>query len=134
MIDTEFSLQDIEQIAKKIVTLSKHKVILFEGEMGAGKTTLIQAIARHLGVVQAMSSPTFSLVNEYEYGDKLLYHFDLFRIKDIDEAYGIGIEEYLDSGNFCFIEWPDKIMSIMPDYHSVVLEVVDPETRRIKFL
>ncbi len=134
MIDTEFSLQDIEQIAKKIVTLSKHKVILFEGEMGAGKTTLIQAIARHLGVVQAMSSPTFSLVNEYEYGDKLLYHFDLFRIKDIDEAYGIGIEEYLDSGNFCFIEWPDKIMSILPDYHSVVLEVVDPETRRIKFL
>lgn len=134
MIDTEFSLQDIEQIAKKIVTLSKHKVILFEGEMGAGKTTLIQAIARHLGVVQAMSSPTFSLVNEYEYDDKLLYHFDLFRIKDIDEAYGIGIEEYLDSGNFCFIEWPDKIMSILPDYHSVVLEVVDPETRRIKFL
>ncbi len=134
MIDTQFSLQDIEQIAKKIVTLSKHKVILFEGEMGAGKTTLIQAIARHLGVVQAMSSPTFSLVNEYEYGDKLLYHFDLFRIKDIDEAYGIGIEEYLDSGNFCFIEWPDKIMSILPDYHSVVLEVVDPETRRIKFL
>lgn len=134
MIDTEFSLQDIEQIAKKIVTLSKHKVILFEGEMGAGKTTLIQAIARHLGVVQAMSSPTFSLVNEYEYDDKLLYHFDLFRIKDIDEAYGIGIEEYLDSGNFCFIEWPDKIMSILLDYHSVVLEVVDPETRRIKFL
>ena len=134
MIDTEFSLQEIEQIAKKIVTLSKYKVILFEGEMGAGKTTLIQAIARHLGVVQAMSSPTFSLVNEYEYDDKLLYHFDLFRIKDIDEAYGIGIEEYLDSGNFCFIEWPDKIMSILSDYHSVVLEVVDSETRRIKFL
>lgn len=134
MIDTEFSLQEIEQIAKKIVTLSKYKVILFEGEMGAGKTTLIQAISRHLGVVQAMSSPTFSLVNEYEYDDKLLYHFDLFRIKDIDEAYGIGIEEYLDSGNFCFIEWPDKIMSILAGYHSVVLEVVDPETRRIKFL
>ncbi|HLV46501.1 MAG TPA: tRNA (adenosine(37)-N6)-threonylcarbamoyltransferase complex ATPase subunit type 1 TsaE [Flavobacterium sp.] len=129
-----FSLAEIDEIAKKILTLNKYKIILFEGEMGAGKTTLTKALAKCLGVQDMTSSPTFSLVNEYESADGLLYHFDLFRLKDLSEAYDIGIDEYLDSGNYCFIEWPEEIMPILTDYHQIQLTIVDAETRRLKFL
>src|SRR5690606_9131875 len=129
-----FSLAEIDEIAKKILTLNKYKIILFEGEMGAGKTTLTKALAKCLGVQDMTSSPTFSLVNEYESADGLLYHFDLFRLKDLSEAYDIGIDEYLDSGNYCFIEWPEEIMPILTDYHRIQLTIVDAETRRLKFL
>lgn len=129
-----FSLAEIDEIAKKILTLSKYKIILFEGEMGAGKTTLTKALAKCLGVQDMTSSPTFSLVNEYESADGLLYHFDLFRLKDLSEAYDIGIDEYLDSGNYCFIEWSEEIMPILTDYHQIQLTIVDAETRRLKFL
>ena len=134
MMEIEFSLAEIDEIAKKILTLSKYKIILFEGEMGAGKTTLTKALAKCLGVQDMTSSPTFSLVNEYESTDGLLYHFDLFRLKDLSEAYDIGIDEYLDSGNYCFIEWPEEIMPILTDYHRIQLTIVDAETRRLKFL
>lgn len=133
-MEIAFSLAEIDEIAKKILTLSKYKIILFEGEMGAGKTTLTKALAKCLGVQDMTSSPTFSLVNEYESADGLLYHFDLFRLKDLSEAYDIGIDEYLDSGNYCFIEWPEEIMSILTDYHRIQLTIVDAETRRLKFL
>jgi len=133
-MEITFSLDKIDEIAKKILTLSKHKIFLLEGEMGVGKTTLTKAIAKQLGVKEVTSSPTFSLVNEYQSDDGLLYHFDLFRLEDLSEAYDIGIEEYLDSDNFCFIEWPEKIMSILPEYHTLQLNWVDEQTRRLKFL
>lgn len=133
-MEITFSLDKIDEIAKKILTLSKHKIFLLEGEMGVGKTTLTKAIAKQLGVKEVTSSPTFSLVNEYQSDDGLLYHFDLFRLEDLSEAYDIGIEEYLDSDNFCFIEWPEKIMSILPEYHTLQLDWVDKQTRRLKFL
>lgn len=133
-MEITFSLDKIDEIAKKILTLSKHKIFLLEGEMGVGKTTLTKAIAKQLGVKEVTSSPTFSLVNEYQSDDGLLYHFDLFRLEDLSEAYDIGIEEYLDSDNFCFIEWPEKIMSILPEYHTLQLDWVDEQTRRLKFL
>lgn len=133
-MEITFSLDKIDEIAEKILILSKHKIFLLEGEMGVGKTTLTKAIAKQLGVKEVTSSPTFSLVNEYQSDDGLLYHFDLFRLEDLSEAYDIGIEEYLDSDNFCFIEWPEKIMSILPEYHTLQLDWVDEQTRRLKFL
>lgn len=133
-MEITFSLDKIDEIAEKILTLSKHKIFLLEGEMGVGKTTLTKAITKQLGVKEVTSSPTFSLVNEYQSDDGLLYHFDLFRLEDLSEAYDIGIEEYLDSDNFCFIEWPEKIMSILPEYHTLQLDWVDEQTRRLKFL
>lgn len=133
-MEITFSLDKIDEIAEKILTLSKHKIFLLEGEIGVGKTTLTKAIAKQLGVKEVTSSPTFSLVNEYQSDDGLLYHFDLFRLEDLSEAYDIGIEEYLDSDNFCFIEWPEKIMSILPEYHTLQLDWVDEQTRRLKFL
>jgi tRNA threonylcarbamoyladenosine biosynthesis protein TsaE len=97
--------------------LNKYKtfpVWLFSGEMGAGKTTLIKAICQELGVHAAMSSPTFSIINEYQSPAGTIYHFDFYRLKKESEAFDLGVEEYLDSGHFCFIEWPGKIESLLP--------------------
>src|SRR6478735_9033417 len=91
-------------------------VVIFEGEMGAGKTTFIKAICRELGVTEAVSSPTFSLVNEYEGRDgKRIYHFDFYRLNEEREALDIGIYDYLDSGNLCLIEWPSRIENLLPE-------------------
>ncbi|MDI1315848.1 tRNA (adenosine(37)-N6)-threonylcarbamoyltransferase complex ATPase subunit type 1 TsaE [Flavobacterium sp.] len=111
-----FSLEEIKQVAKKIILEKPHKVILFHGNMGVGKTTLIKALAKELGVNDATSSPTFSIVNEYQANDKLLvYHFDMYRLKSEIEALDMGIEDYLYSGNWCFIEWAEKIPNLIPD-------------------
>lgn len=92
------------------------RVFAFHGEMGAGKTTFIKAICRQLGVKDSMSSPTFSLVNEYltEIGETI-YHFDFYRLKSEEEAVQAGLAEQLDSGNYCFVEWPEKVPSILPE-------------------
>ena len=118
-----FSLEQIDEIAQQIVSHKLHNTILFNGEMGAGKTTLIKAIAKALGVQGATSSPTFSLVNEYQTSNnKLLYHFDVYRLKNENEALDMGIEEYLYSGNWCFIEWPEKVPHLLPlDHASIVI-------------
>ena len=99
--------------------------------MGAGKTTLIKEIARILGVLGATSSPTFSLVNEYHINDhELLYHFDLYRLESEVEALDFGIEDYLYSGYWCMIEWPDKIKNLIPEQHTTVtLDVISNESR-----
>lgn len=116
-----FSLEEINEVANQIVAQKPKDVILFNGEMGAGKTTLIKALATSLGVEGATSSPTFSLVNEYQTAEnKLLYHFDVYRLKNESEAYDMGIEDYLYSGNWCFIEWAEKIPNLIPEAHSVI--------------
>lgn len=109
-------LQDLEEAAKSLLNFAaEEKIFVFEGEMGAGKTTFIKAILKELGVRDVVSSPTFSIVNEHEAGGRIFYHFDFYRIKSLQEAYDIGYEEYFYSGNACFIEWPQKIEEILPE-------------------
>lgn len=117
----EFSINQIDEVVAKLLTLEPKKIILFNGDMGAGKTTLIKAICKKLGVENATSSPTFSLVNEYQTTNKeLIYHFDVYRLKNQNEALDMGIDDYLYSGNRCFIEWSEKIIDLIPKEHSVV--------------
>jgi tRNA threonylcarbamoyladenosine biosynthesis protein TsaE len=129
-----FTLDQIHIAAQEILAQHPHRVILFDGEMGAGKTTLIKAIASELGIKGMTSSPTFSLVNEYlsETGETV-YHFDVYRLKKQDEALDMGIEEYLYSGNRCFIEWAEKIPDLIPERHSRISITVLPDgARRIQ--
>jgi len=107
----KYSISELPEIALSLIREAKDhpNVWLFRGEMGAGKTTLIKEICHQLGVAQSVQSPTFSLVNEYVDGKgKPIYHFDLYRLKNAQEAFDIGLEEYLDSGNLCLIEWPEQ--------------------------
>ena len=110
-----FMLEDLPQIADAVLNNTDHKTLLFYGEMGAGKTTLIKELARKIGVTDSLSSPTFSIVNEYDLDNDKLYHFDCYRLNSVYEALDIGIEEYLDSGHWNLIEWPEKIESLLPE-------------------
>lgn len=116
-----FSLDQIQEAAEQIIAQKPKKIILFNGEMGVGKTTLIKQLCKSLGVEDATSSPTFSLVNEYYTSDnKIVYHFDFYRLNKETEALDMGVDDYLYSGNWCFIEWSEKIINLIPDEHSVV--------------
>ena len=117
-----FGLEEINEVAKAILALPNlNKVITFHAEMGVGKTTLIKELVKELGVIEHSSSPTFSLVNEYEAQDgKIIYHFDLYRINNEMEAYDMGIDEYFYSGNWCFIEWPEKVPHLIPLEHAAI--------------
>lgn len=116
-----FSLDEIKDVARKILARPLKKVITFHAEMGVGKTTLIKALAEQLGVQDMTSSPTFSLVNEYETADgETVYHFDLYRLNSEEEAYDMGIDEYFYSGNWCFIEWPEKTPNLIPLDHASI--------------
>lgn len=116
-----FSLEEINEVAQQILEHNPSKVILFHGEMGVGKTTLIKALAKKLGVCEVTSSPTFSLVNEYQTtSNQIVYHFDFYRLNHEIEALDMGADEYLYSGNWCFIEWAEKIPNLIPEPHSVI--------------
>jgi tRNA threonylcarbamoyladenosine biosynthesis protein TsaE len=124
----------LNHVAHDIIEhLTDSKIILFYGEMGAGKTTLIKDICKQLGVTDTMSSPTFSVVNEYRAGsDKIIYHFDLYRIKNMEECLDLGMEEYLYSGNYCFIEWPEVALPLLSEkYYSLYIKTEKDNTRSI---
>ncbi len=110
-----FTLQELPEVAGKVLLEAKTKTFLFYGAMGVGKTTFINVLAQQLGVNEALSSPTFSIVNEYGLSNEKLYHFDCYRLESEEEALDIGIEDYLDAGHWCFIEWPEKIETLLPD-------------------
>lgn len=111
-----YSLSDIKSIAKQLVMgFNTPKTILFYGEMGVGKTTLIKEIALILGVTEATTSPTFSLVNEYKGKTDKVFHFDFYRIEDEMEVYDIGIEDYFYQNAWCLVEWPEKIPNLIPE-------------------
>ena len=111
------SLDDIREAARKFVShMDSHTVFAFYGKMGAGKTTFIKAVCEEMGVNDVITSPTFAIVNEYETADgESIYHFDLYRIKRIDELYDMGYEDYFYSGSTCFIEWPEMAEDLLPD-------------------
>jgi tRNA threonylcarbamoyladenosine biosynthesis protein TsaE len=134
MMTITYELPDIAEVAKKIISLAENKVLLFYGDMGVGKTTLIKEIARQLSVDDVTSSPTFSIVNEYlTNSGESLYHFDFYRINDENEVYQFGAEEYLDSGNWCFIEWPEKVENLLPlDAHAIKILMNNDGTRSLE--
>lgn len=128
-----YSISEIHKAIEFITPyLQSHKVVLFDGPMGAGKTTLISALCKSLGSTDELSSPTFSIVNEYQSNVGVIYHFDFYRIKSIDEAFDFGLEEYLYSGNYCFLEWSEKVEALLPDSPlKISIEIIDQETRHL---
>jgi tRNA threonylcarbamoyladenosine biosynthesis protein TsaE len=134
-LEINYKLADIEEVAKQLVNNLKTKTWLFYGNMGVGKTTLIKAIVKQLGCKDEVSSPTFSIINEYEIINDKIFHFDLYRIKDLEEAYNFGIEDYLDSNHYIFIEWPEKIESILTDeLDKISIEIVSEENRKLELI
>jgi len=110
-INTE---KDLILIVEKVLVIGTKKIVLY-GQIGAGKTTFVKAFCKQLQTQETAHSPTFSLVNEYEYSDGLVYHFDLYRLESLEEAIDIGIEDYLDDEHYCFIEWAELIDNILPE-------------------
>ena len=130
------SLKELDSAAARFLALAKgHDVLAFSGELGAGKTTFIQAICRNLGIEVDVNSPTFSLVNEYFTPDgNSIFHFDLYRIESSGELYDMGYEEYFYSGSLCLIEWPEKASRLIPeDALWVKIEIGEDESRRVLF-
>jgi len=106
LIDKSLTIEKLHALAKELLGITKEKIFLFDSPMGAGKTTVIKKMCEILGSTDHFSSPTYSIVNEYVYPGGKIFHFDLYRVKSVEELLDAGIEEYLDSGEYCFIEWP----------------------------
>ena len=134
LLKEHYQLEDLTNISEKIVKAAgQNRIWNIVGEMGAGKTTLITRICKIMGVKDSVSSPTFSLVNEYLTGsNKTIYHFDFYRIKTISEAYDMGYEEYFYSGNYCFIEWGIRVSELLPSERiDLTIKVLDEKSRII---
>ena len=129
-------LEHLDSISKEILDYtSTHKKFAFYGEMGVGKTSLIKALSLHLGVLDAVSSPTFSIVNEYQADENTkIYHFDFYRIEDEKEAYDMGYEEYFFSNAYCFIEWSEKIPNLIEEDMVQIKMSVEGNKRRIELI
>jgi tRNA threonylcarbamoyladenosine biosynthesis protein TsaE len=133
LISQTGTINDLPATASEIISFSgDSRIFLFYGEMGSGKTTLIKSLCEHLGVTEPVTSPTFSIVNEYEGRDSRIFHFDFYRLKNETEALDMGYEEYFYSGAYCFIEWPEKIPSLLPGHYArVKIEVKGEYSRQI---
>lgn len=117
MLLTVQTISDLPSVASTIIKYADHShIFLFYGEMGAGKTTLIKSLCESLGVTEPVTSPTFSIVNEYVGASRQIYHFDFYRLKNQNEAFDLGYEEYFYSDAWCFIEWPEKIGGLVPQH------------------
>jgi tRNA threonylcarbamoyladenosine biosynthesis protein TsaE len=129
------ALSQLPATAQALLNLAgTHKIFLFYGDMGAGKTTFIKALCEQLGVQEPVTSPTFSIVNEYEGSNAKVYHFDFYRLKNQDEALDMGYEEYFYSGNYCLIEWPEKIPDLLPEHYvKVSIQQSSRQTREFSF-
>ena len=125
-----YHIDDIDEVAKSVLEQLESKVVLFQAEMGSGKTTFISALLKVMNSEDAVSSPTFSIINEYDIPNNKVYHMDCYRLKTIDEAYDIGIEDYLDNNYYVFIEWPEKIESLWPDVFDVISITSKNKTER----
>ena len=127
-----YNLANINKASKLVIDNIKTSVVRIDGKMGAGKTKIISNICMQLGVKEVITSPTFSLINTYQSTNGPIYHFDFYRLQNPNEALDIGIEEYLESGNVCFLEWAEKIENHLPlNYDHYILKVLNDNTRRI---
>lgn len=131
-LEISYRLNDVENVAKQLIKNVKTKTLLFYGDMGVGKTTLIKTIVKVLGSDDEVSSPTFSIVNEYQLKNDKIYHFDLYRINDLEEAYNFGIEDYIDSEKWKLIEWPEKIEPILTDQFDRIDLELDSNNRILR--
>ncbi|MCG1036576.1 tRNA (adenosine(37)-N6)-threonylcarbamoyltransferase complex ATPase subunit type 1 TsaE [Polaribacter sargassicola] len=133
-MNKNYSLEDLTSVASKLIASVENKTLLFYGQMGVGKTTLIKEICKQLNVLDNISSPTFSLVNEYQTtNEEKVYHFDFYRITDEEEALDIGIEDYFYSNNWCLIEWPENIENLLPlEAVKIHLTILENEQRNIQ--
>ena len=129
-LEISYELNEVDNVANQLISNLTSKILLFYGDMGVGKTTLIKAIVKALGSNDEVSSPTFSIVNEYELKNDKIYHFDLYRIKDLEEAYNFGIEDYIYSDHWIIIEWPDKIEPILSENIKKISLKIETEKRR----
>lgn len=129
------NLSELDSAAQRLIhAIGNRRVWLFYGEMGVGKTTLIKAICTALGTKDQVSSPTFSIVNEYESPQGPIYHFDFYRIRNEQEALDLGYEEYFYSGHYCFVEWPELIPSLLPEDAAIIrIALTENNAREIKF-
>ena len=133
-MNNDYSFEDLSSIATQLISSVENKTLLFYGQMGVGKTTLIKEICKQLGVLDNISSPTFSLVNEYKTSKKeTVFHFDFYRIEEEEEALDMGIEEYFDNNAWCLVEWPENIENLLPlDAVQIHLSILDDEQRNIQ--
>ncbi len=133
-MELTFSLNEIENSAKQFIAyLKDKKVVAFSGNLGAGKTTFIKELCNQLGVKENVTSPTFSIINQYTtVNNSTIFHIDLYRVKDEEEAINAGVEESIYSGDVCFIEWPEKLISLLPeDTVDVFMEPVNESKRKL---
>jgi tRNA threonylcarbamoyladenosine biosynthesis protein TsaE len=130
-------IKDLNSIAKRLIDeFSGERIFAFYGKMGAGKTTFIQSVCKALGSGDSVTSPTFALINEYKTGDRQsVFHFDFYRIKNLEEVFDLGYEDYLYSGSYCLIEWPELIEPLLPEnIIKVKIEVAEDGSRNISAL
>ncbi|SCY02825.1 tRNA threonylcarbamoyladenosine biosynthesis protein TsaE [Nonlabens sp. Hel1_33_55] len=127
----EYSLEEIDKAAAYVIASAKSDNLLFDAPMGSGKTTLIAAICKQLGVTENISSPTYNIVNQYQGNNYRIYHFDLYRIESIDELHDIGVEEYFDEKSLRLIEWPSLIIPIISDYQHIKIDIIGKDLRSL---
>jgi len=132
-LEIEYTLETLDSVSKQIIDAATHsKIILFNGDLGTGKTTLIKELVKTLGCEETVSSPTYSLVNEYKTEDTSIYHFDLYRLEDEEELYNFGIEEYLNTSHWLFVEWPNLLKPLIDEnYYEITINRLDNNNKRM---
>lgn len=135
ILGVSVKLEELDKVAAKLLEIGYPGVWCFHGDLGTGKTTLIKSICLKLGVTSGVTSPTFSIINEYTVRQsERIYHFDFYRLKKETEAYDIGVDEYFESGHYCFVEWPEFIPSLIPERHiDIWIHVKGLNTRTVAY-
>jgi len=131
-VTIQYNIEQVETVAKQVLEAATSKIILFEGDMGVGKTTLIKTLVDLLGSEDLVSSPTFSLVNEYKGVNDNIFHFDLYRVDDEEELYNFGIETYIYSNDYVFVEWPNLLKPLLQDQFTTInIKLSENSTREL---